>query len=894
VIPTDVRLYTWIDVEEVLFHAQREQDWPESLIWARAYWDSLTLGIRPGTKDSVVTWLSHRFEPRFLPTADSASIMLESTLDRPRQLDVRIEETNEAPVAPRFKPSLARPTVVTQPYAKTFPQPLASDMPPVVAFHSFKGGVGRTLCALALALKVAEQDDKSRVLLVDGDLEAPGLTWLLQERFPNRPVSMADLLALVHGDPDPDAMESIKLVAERVSDLFIDGVYVLPSFRSIGQFTSLEIKPEHLIQGSADPYVLTTVLAKLGKALGVQIVIVDLRAGLSELSTGLLLDPRVYRVFVTTLSDQSITGTCQLLEMLGGLAPAQREEYPLPALIIAQVPTEFINERQLLEPFEKRLLEAIQPFLENSQADTEEVSPLVIVNEFDSKLAVLPGNWNRLVDLLKRQGSVNQARKLTEWLPLASPAATMLPRPDSEDLKKQRERLGEFAEKMIFAERGVVSDFLAIPSLRNLASDFSARVPIAIVVGAKGSGKTFTFLQFAQRSNWETFVNDTISTRPRISATICPVLQSKNLAQEAQGVVNTARRNTGEALGLPRPDDLTVIGDYLRDSLQDSLHEGQWRERWLNMIAWSVGFEVKQSDAGRKLVEYLRSRKQSIVAIIDGLEDTFQALPGDEKQQVALRSLLQDVPEWLEQQHAWPVGLLVFVRQDMVLHAVRQNPTQLLVRYDPYALKWDAEEALRLVTWLGLRANVLELKKGIQELDLPELIETLVPLWGRKLGSEHSREGRAAAWVIAALSDLRGQIQARDIVRFINQSAHESSRDTYWRDRLLAPVAIKSAVKTCGKEKIKEIRQENPRLGDMLSKLDGLESENKQVPFSQQQVGLDSQELTFLEDTGVILREGEEYYLSEIFRQGLDFRVKAGARPRVLSLSRRLLGEFYR
>jgi len=111
------------------------------------------------------------------------------------------------------------------------------DFPPVVAFHSFKGGVGRTTHAIALAKALTAK--KQKVLLVDGDLEAPGISWLFERRLPNPPVSFADFLALVHGDPSPHAETAIQLVSDRLQNAFIDGIFILPSFRSTSGFSSL-------------------------------------------------------------------------------------------------------------------------------------------------------------------------------------------------------------------------------------------------------------------------------------------------------------------------------------------------------------------------------------------------------------------------------------------------------------------------------------------------------------------------------------------------------------------------------------------------------------------------------------------------------------------------------
>ena len=62
------------------------------------------------------------------------------------------EITYDPPHAARFIPSLRRPTVLSEPSGGIVsPIVYAEDLPPVVAFHSFKGGVGRTIQAIAFA-----------------------------------------------------------------------------------------------------------------------------------------------------------------------------------------------------------------------------------------------------------------------------------------------------------------------------------------------------------------------------------------------------------------------------------------------------------------------------------------------------------------------------------------------------------------------------------------------------------------------------------------------------------------------------------------------------------------------------------------------------------------------
>ncbi|MGA9380939.1 MAG: hypothetical protein WBV73_19410, partial [Phormidium sp.] len=64
-ILSDIRLYTWVDVEEVLLRIQEQNNWPKWLVWARAYWDGLTIGIRPDNQEKAKNWLRENYEPRF-------------------------------------------------------------------------------------------------------------------------------------------------------------------------------------------------------------------------------------------------------------------------------------------------------------------------------------------------------------------------------------------------------------------------------------------------------------------------------------------------------------------------------------------------------------------------------------------------------------------------------------------------------------------------------------------------------------------------------------------------------------------------------------------------------------------------------------------------------------
>ncbi|MCG5058148.1 MAG: AAA family ATPase [Limnoraphis sp. WC205] len=889
-IPSDIRLYTWVDVEEVLLRLQEEGNWPEWLVWARSYWDEFILGIRPGTKSEAKAWLNETYDPRYRMNSDGefpdGYIILESLREHERTLPILLEETEESPPTPRLVPSLARPSVLWQPTDQTqHPESFSHDIPPVVAFHSFKGGVGRTTHALALAQALAEE--KSKVLLVDGDLEAPGISWVFKRRMPSPSVSFADLLALAHGDPSPEAENAIQLVANRLQSSLIDQIYVLPSFRSTSEFTSLEIRPEHLIKGAKNPFLITQILANLGKVLQVDVVIVDLRAGLSELATGLILDPRVYRIFVTTLSGQSMSGTLELFKLIVQRAASTQDEDPLPAWIFTKVPQDqgFQN---LVNENEAEILKVIQPLLEQNN----ELIPTRIKTSFADSLVVLPESWEDIVIKLKSSGLIESVHPLLEWLPsrknISSEQSDQVV--STLDINQQREHLKDKTQKLVYAETAEIDDFFPTNPLRSLASDHRLRVPITVIIGAKGSGKTYTFLQIIRRVNWQNFAQAAGVQEVQASANTFPFLASQNLENKAQELVKNTRNLTIQSLEFEQPpnDIDSIISDSIRgDDYNHQLHEGEWRELWLDLIAWSMGFQVKNRGAGRNLAAYLAEKQQQVVIVIDGLEDLFQNITNAPAQQTALRSLLQEVPKWLEQQPSRSLGIIIFIRRDFVIAAIHQNSAQMLARYEPYALNWSWEEALRLIAWVILKAGIFSdiNPEKLQEMSKDELVEYLTPLWGQKLGSDRSREARSDKFVITALSDFKGQVQSRDLVRLLCIAAEKSINNSYWQDRILVPPAIKDALPDCSKAKIQEIEQENAELKDIFRHLQSLDEKDRKSPFTLQEVKLSLEQINVLKNNGVILPDRDKYYMCEIFRYGLNFSQNAG-RSKVLSLAR--------
>ncbi|MBF0435409.1 MAG: ParA family protein [Magnetococcales bacterium] len=928
-------LLNWVDVARKLLRESHrpvtensESPIPKGVVFTRTFWDRLLVGVAPDTDlNDVWNWLSKLFGERWEKNRshDDKSILLEAQGDSLPHLPVEVEELDanevlewrQVPFQPRFTPPRTAYFSKDESHPpKNFPP----DQPPVLAFHSFKGGVGRTLCTLATTLAYTAHEKK--VLLVDADFEAPGISFLYETRNPDLGFSMADLLTMLHADPKPsgdDAMASAKI---GVLSQHLDNVFVLPCYRDLRDSVSLEIRPEHLIASTAHPpFFLGDILSRLGKELKVDVVIVDLRAGLSELSAPIIFDPRIKRILVTNASGQSIRGTQLVIQEIG--KTLQINQWPtdnLPALILNQLPGTMLPNKDgsggnqyfsdMLESINQTLEQAFsQPSAitdEDGQPITDEDGQPILAEcaeegishtflSYNEPLASLSGSWE---DALKtiQQSLVPQKiwDKLQLWLPAtSSPITYALPEASLDD---RRILLRDFAGKFVYADGTFEAtdkdiSFLAIQPLTNLAKDHTAKLPMVVSIGAKGAGKTYAFLNIARSRQWQEYVTKVDpKIRCNFNAPVFPLLWSKNTdLEEMQQLCQACQQQLGLT---PSSAPFDLPKEVSRFKGKDIF---AWRDFWANAIAQSLG-KTSTEQPFESLQDHINQRNQHIVILMDGLEETFPEFTTNRSQQLALRALLQEIPNWLRTLPGAPIGIIVFVRQDMVAHAIPQNRGQFVDRFKNYALRWTWDEALELVAWVCVNSRAIDnLWKDFNTLNDSERMERLRPLWGMKLGGDETNEAIANNWVLSVLSDLRGRIQGRDVVRFLSLAARESVNNTKTTDRLLAPTAMRQAIKPCSQEKVVEIGLENEPLKKIFSKIKEKSSGPSRLPTPCTYRELASRKLSrsdveLMEENGVIFfdEKKKEYHFPEIFRHGLGVEFAGYGRKKVLSLIRQV------
>lgn len=883
-------LFTWVDVDSRLAEAAVEGAWPGWLLEADAWWDGLELTVVPGTTGTEVReWLDAVFGLGSTAERDGD---LELDLDRPSShppeaLGIRLVESAQHEGVMR-RPRL-RERRVTRELGETLPRPRSAefaDGKQLIAFHSFKGGVGRTLHTVALADHLAAQGQ--HVLLVDADLEAPGITWMYQAQGGRCDIAYEDVLALLHSAQQGDPTQAVQIAAaylpnQRVSRYPGTGcVTVLPASRR-ARLGPPQIAPADLLTEDRSPYFLSESLAALAVAADADTVILDLRAGASELAAPILLDPRVMRVFVTTISSQSLQGTETMIRQLGLQSPAVARTDPTPGAIVTQYRLDVHDGHA--EQARTRLSEALSStialrgttaddFPPDDLAVDEQVLTKPVLSPFREELLALPQSWDAVIEVVRRCG-------LPELLVEFSPGTTSpgVPAEEPGTLDSRRRALEDSARRLVFAEqRGMDAGlgFLTTEPVRRLIADHSTDLPVAVVVGAKGSGKTFTFARMCAQKSWEDFAAEN-GQRVQRSARVVPVLDPANMAEPREDMASPQhlRDLAAGGSGVTADEIRSHLNAGLRDERADDAEF--WRERWLECLARAAG-AARDEPVDEFLIHLNKDASVGSLFVVDGLEDWLESLETEPKR-IALRTLLIDVPAWLRRLRSRSLGLVVFVRQDLVRTAIRQNLGQFLDRYSPYELRWDTEDALRLSLWVAANAcAVTDPARPIADMDYDEIVQALLPLWGAKLGTDSSREAWTERWVPAALADFKEQIQARDIVRFLCEAARASVGDSRWSDRVLTPAAMRRALGACSRAKVDEINQENPRLGKLLRHMSSF-SDSVKMPFEASDVGLNPDDVDALEQWGALAKDSDgRYRMPEIYRHALGFRTQGRAR----------------
>lgn len=797
--------------------------------------------------------------------ADERKVRLESLPDRPRLLSIVISTEPSSAPAPVVRP-LWRSSGTPAPDA--FPAGCR-----VLSFHSYKGGVGRSTAVIATLGALLRRRGSPRVLVVDADIEAPGLTWTCGG-VDEGSLSLVDLLCLLQ-DSDDWRAEVIPLASAwvrasprtvEIPEVGTREFYFLPSMRKAHHIFAAPVLPEQAVRRHGRTWIVGDALQALGAALGASVVLVDARAGLTELAAPLFLDPRITSVLVTTCDPQAEQGTRL------ALSGAKARNVSRHQLLVSMVPPPPIGDELFQRISSDLIFEMVGGESTDEVVPLEDANVSVLRSDFAQEL--LSGGSlsdllvNRIPGTSLGKAVGPQLAELALPVPKVPPAVV----PPAFDLQ----RFAEIAARHEFAEKNAQPGLLPIPALKALVELPPGQLPNRVVLGAKGSGKTFAWAQMVLAGDWSAFARQVgAGVAPSSGTPIIAVSQSDDLGDE----LLAASRKVERALGLTGVSPLDVAQIVETASPEDPF------SFWLQICHSRLGLAGDPPGTIRELLEGVRQRLGSVVLVLDGLERFFQVAPGvplPEPRRRLLRALLQDIPNRLREEPNSPLGIVTFIRRDLAAAVITQNFGQFESRYADTTLRWGASDALRLVGWLLQAAGWPSLQgRDLSHASTEELVTTLEGFWGEKLGGD--KEAYSYRWVLAALSDFNVVLQARDLVRFLRFAA-ESQRN---RPLPLQPSVLRNALPGVSSLKVSELEAEIPGVKPIFTKMRSASDDVRVVPLSVSDVRLEEAEVLFLEQVGLLVRPGKDPdvgYLPEVVRHGLGFRLGRRGRARIVTL----------
>lgn len=771
----------------------------------------------------------------------------------------------------------------------------------ITAFHSFKGGVGRTTSLATFAFATLEHlkatTQECKVLLIDADIEAPGITFWMENDHQSS-VSFIQFLEAIQYSKSESLKDTVDFFASELkkSSFFLGDakkeVFVLPSANAISDLMDIGVLPEHIARNNNNPWLLTNAIYMLAESLNAKATFIDLRAGISEISSPIILDNRIERFFVTTTSTQSLRGITEIISKVRNFS-CENSNFS----VILNFLTDDIRKSENYQNSNYMLSKAAE-FLQSDDAATPLPNLEIIESEFQSGLMSISSMGDAfeklqktdMYETAKQWAKSKFPNKLSDLIKNTNLSGLTFPPKQNSFTQEKLNNLYRICETFQYSEKNSASEMLITEQIRNLGKHFENEPPNAVCIGAKGSGKTFTYLQICRHKDWSNFIKKISSnSRSNIESIILPALCANNLDGETLETNNNCFDNFKKEF---KTESISAqqTKDKIRKLIRNS--DTDWINEWQKLFAELFNNNLRSLT---DLNEHLIVNNKSATIIIDGIEDIFSN-PNDEYQKAAISALLE-IPNILKNFPDRKIGFICFIREDYVRHAVQQNTMQLMARYKPFKLDWDPESFLRLACWIAIKAEALKNIENIENLEVNELSALLEKLWGKKMGRDNSKEANTSRWVYAVLCDLKGALQARDIVRFLKFASKHSLSTSPWDDRLLHPDAIRRCITDCSQEKIIEASEEIPTLKAWVKDLESISREEKTVPFDPQKVGLSDEAARQLKEMGVFYDDFENMlqpnscYLPEIYRIGLKFTSSQTGRPRVQALLKKNLGK---
>ena len=711
--------------------------------------------------------------------------------------------------------------------------------PLVVTFYSFRGGVGRST-ALGLVAGILATEKKRRVVILDFDLEAPGISILLGpdiHQFSQENYGVLDYLYQRFLSPEEN-FPPIESCIYQVELKARGELFLVP----VGEYDEYYIhRLAELDRGTLQAFYhrennpVEQLIEDIKKQLNPDVILIDARPGFNDTSAIALLDLADTGIICFSPTDQSLKGLSWVVESVRKQWEYQRK--PDLRFLLTPIPPVAQEQRQVW-------ISNVEDWIEENWGlpDNITVSEIYYEVNYNPILSTLSSLVNNLPkSLLDNYLSI--AESIDASLPDIKPhlKTTNVLNKDTKEAVLKELKFSAVTAQDIEVEK--------IPDIFQRTGDFPNFLndKTWLILGAKGTGKSLLFRLFVEQALKEKAKKLARESGKNIDNFYCipghgkttikrSILEGTALASYEHDAGDNCWRCfwSNYALlqlcySLPELKSLPNINDNLKALIATEEPRSADIVSWLVDQAKSSTASVETLDQLRDVNSYLQKNNQRVWLLYDELDTGFGHRQEDyRRRREALEALLA---WWLESGISLEyIVPKIFLRED-IWNKLNFTNKGHFASGRSLELKWEEADLWRLVLRQVLKlsdslSQTITHESGVtverlEKTELKQLRQSLFPLWGEKMGS--GNKSYIYNWIRKRTADSQDNSFPRSLILLLEQAVEREKNYSkeYSDPRILRPKSLIDALPEVSKQRVDEVCNEYPELRELLSTLRG-------------------------------------------------------------------------
>ncbi|NES91291.1 ParA family protein [Okeania sp. SIO2B9] len=711
------------------------------------------------------------------------------------------------------------------------------ETPLIATFYSFRGGVGRST-ALGLVAGILATEKKRRVVIVDFDLEAPGISILLEsdiEQIDRENYGVLDYLYQRFLTPKEN-FPPIESCIYQVELKARGELFLVP----VGEYNENYIhRLAELDRGTLQAFYrrennpVEQLIEDIKEQLNPDVILIDARPGFNDTSAIALLDLADLGIICFSPTDQSFKGLSWIVQTVS--KQCQYRGKPDLRFVLTPMPAVAAEQRQIW-------ISKVEDWIEENWG----LSSGITVGELYYEI-----NYNPNISTLS--SLVNNLPKslLDNYLPIAEVIDASLPDVQlgitTDSIVQKPTKTTILYELNFVAATAQEIEPEKIPEIFQRTEDFPKFLSDKnwLIRGAKGTGKSILFRLFVEQpeeaKKLASYYLD-ISNVNFVAGHGKPTIKSSILEG---GALGSYEREVGNdywkdfwlnyallqlCFSLPELHSLPNIDDNLKALITTEKPRSADIVSWLVEQAKSSTASLETFDQIQDINSWLQQNNRRVWLLYDELDVGFGSNQKDyQRRRKALEALLA---WWLESgidlKYIVPK---IFLRED-IWNQLNFTNKGHYVSGRSLELKWEEADLWRLILRQFMN-NSRSLKQTINEelgvklerlenIELEQLRKSLFPLWGEKMGS--GNKSYIHNWVRKRTADSQDNRFPRSLILLLEEAVKiekSQSREYTTDERILRPKSLIDALPEVSKQRVNEVRNEYPELEKLLDKLQG-------------------------------------------------------------------------